>query len=225
MVKKAIDKHFSRNQLAIFSIAIGIFALLWCSGLKKVVMQNLDLNSNHLIAIADRTNKPAKFPEVSGFNLLSEKFNLPGEFAAPYNVVILAYTQHQQYDVYTWLPLLQQLESDFANLRYYELPTLKSYDPIMRSRIDGWMREGIPDRNTRSRTITMYLDVESFNQALKIENNQQIRILLVTPEGEILWQEKGAFSKQKGEELQKHLKLIQKSSLNVLDPLILWFWI
>ncbi len=138
MVKKAIDKHFSRNQLAIFSISIGIiFALLWCLGLKKVVMENLDPNSNRLMAIAERTNKPVKFPEVSGFNLLSEKFNLPGDFAAPYNVVILAYTQPQQYDVYTWLPLLQQLESDFANLRYYELPTLKSYDPIVRSRIDG----------------------------------------------------------------------------------------
>lgn len=202
---KTTIKNIFCNKVSIVSslIVISVFSLLWLTGSSRLLVQYLWFDSDR--AVAARGDNKGEFPEVAAFNLLGKKFNLPGDFAKPYNIVILAYDREQQKDVYTWLPLLQKLATDFPKVAYYELPTLPEYNALARAQIDNWMLAGISDKDDRDRTITIYLDVESFNQALKIKNTREIQILLVTPEGEILWQEKGAFSKVKGEELQKQI--------------------
>lgn len=205
---KTIIERISLNKLSLLSIGILVsVSLLWLTGSFRLVMQYLWFNSNNAIAARDDR---VQFPKVSGFNLLGKKFDLPGNFAASYNVVILAYDREQQEDVYTWLPLLQKLETNFSNIRYYEVPTLPEYNAIVRAQIDNWMIAGIPDKETRDRTITLYLDVESFNDALNIDSTREIQILLVTSKGEILWQEKGAYSQEKGEAMQKRILYLQQ---------------
>ncbi|MEM7554407.1 MAG: hypothetical protein AAF378_09965 [Cyanobacteria bacterium P01_A01_bin.84] len=175
------------------------------------------LDSSIALPGKNKKDNTTVFPQVSGLNLQGKKFNLPGDFSAPYNVVLLAYSQGQQSDVNTWLPLLKQAETNLSELRYYELPTLPQMNPAARAQLDQWMIDGIPDEENRARTITLYLDVKAFNDVLNIDNTEEIQILLVTKEGKILWQEQGSFSASKGEALQTRLnELTQKTSLKSL---------
>lgn len=195
---------------------IGLFIgglLLFTIPIQRIYMHMTTSHNTSLDASPqnDHTTTPY-FPEVSGFNLSGDEFNLPGNFEKPYNIVMIAYTQQQQYDVYTWLPLLEDIESDFENVRYYELPTLPRYNPLFRAQIDAWMIAGIPSEDTRSRTITLYLDVDAFNEAIQVPNIRQMRILLVTPEGEILWQDVGSYTTEKGDELYRLIAELESGS-------------
>ncbi|MGF1524491.1 MAG: hypothetical protein ACFBSF_19385 [Leptolyngbyaceae cyanobacterium] len=178
--------------------------LLGFSEIFKRTMWYLSPNAQNLVS-QSAVGAEAGFPNVSGFNLLGDQFYFPGDFTAPYNVVLLVYTQSQQNDVYPWLPLLEQLEADYSSVQYYELPTLPEFNAAARAQLDQWMIAGIPDEATRNRTVTLYLDVENFNRAVGIDSTEAIQILLVTPEGEILWRTEGAFSEAKGEALQTRI--------------------
>lgn len=183
----------------------------------KRVAKYLSPSTNRAIVLAaDDQNASNRFPVVSGLNLLGEQFNLPEDFSDLYNIVVIAYTQEHQSDVYTWLPILADIEATYSEFRYYELPTLPSYNPVFRAQIDGWMIAGIPDDDTRSRTITLYLDVDAFNERISVDGVQEIQVLLVSAEGEILWQESGTFSEEKGSSLMMYLYESGVSSSDVL---------
>ncbi|MBE7381972.1 MAG: hypothetical protein F6J95_011235 [Leptolyngbya sp. SIO1E4] len=160
------------------------------------------------LAAEDGEERSGNFPVVSGFNLLGDQFDLPDDFTASYNVVILIYTQPQQNDVYPWIPLLDEIDADFADVQYYELPTLPEFNAAARAQLDQWMIGGIQDEAARARTITLYLDVAAFNQVLGIDTTDEIQLLLITPGGEILWRETGAFSDAKGEALQTRIRTL-----------------
>ncbi|MEL6385249.1 MAG: hypothetical protein AAFQ89_22845 [Cyanobacteria bacterium J06626_18] len=178
--------------------------LLGFSEILKRTMWYLSPDAQNLVSQA-AVGAEASFPNVSGFNLLGDQFYFPSDFTAPYNVVLLVYTQPQQNDVYTWVPLLEQIEADYNDVEYYELPTLPEFNAAARAQLDQWMIAGIPDEATRDRTITLYLDVETFNQAVNIDSTEAIQLLLVTPNGEILWRTEGRFSEAKGEALQTRI--------------------
>ena len=133
------------------------------------------------------------FPVVSGFNLLGDQFFLPSDLTTPYSVVILIYDQPQQSDVYTWVPLLEAIETDFVDVRYYELPTLPEFNAAFRAQVDQWMIDGIPDEAARDRTITLYLDVEAFNQRLGIDTPDEIQQLLTPPKAICFGVNRGLF--------------------------------
>jgi hypothetical protein len=65
---------------------------------------------------------------------------------------------------------------------------------MFRGFIDGGMRSGIPDNDTRASTVTFSLDVAAFARALGIESTKTITVLLVTPSGELLARTTGLYS-------------------------------
>jgi hypothetical protein len=128
-----------------------------------------------------------KFPEVMGTNLARQPFTLPGDLEGSLNVLMVAFKQHHQEDVNTWLPLAQDLAVENDQVRYYELPTIARMNPISRSVVDNGMRAGIPDPVARHTTITLYLDKPAFMRSLDIPTDDQIHVLLVDREGNVLW--------------------------------------
>ena len=214
--KNTEQERSSINKVWILSSIFVLIFLLSFSGTFKGMMLYLSPNLNYSMALQTKNEKESKswFPAVSASNLEGQKFNLPGDFSASYNVVVLAYTREHQSDINTWLPLLKQTETANPEVRYYELPTLPNWNAAARAQLDRWMIEGIPNKSTRERTITLYLDVEAFNDALNIDNRDEMQILLVTKEGKILWQEKGSFSTAKGEALLDVLGELMEKSLN-----------
>ena len=143
-----------------------------------------------------------RFPEVAGSNLQGQKYHLPGDFAGEFNIVLIAFKQHQQFDVNTWLPLLKRLRRQFPALHYYELPTIWELPKVRQMMIDMGMRMGIPDRHTRQTTITLYLDKDAFREALEIPHEDAITILLVDQAGRVLWRAMGAYNEAKGAALE-----------------------
>jgi hypothetical protein len=144
-----------------------------------------------------------KFPNVTGSNLLRRKLSLPADFQGGLNILLIPFQRWHQLSVDSWIPFVSQLENDIAGVFYYELPTIERMNFFSRTFINEGMRAGIPNIKARQRTITLYLDKSSFRKALDLPNEDEIYILLVDRQGEILWEESGSFTPEKGDALAR----------------------
>ena len=151
------------------------------------------------------------FPLVTGNNLDRQEFQFPRDFDGVYNLVIVPFQQRQQLDVNTWIPAAQELERTFPDLIYYELPTIYKLPALSRTFINEGMRAGIPDQTSRERTITLYLDKDTFKSALGITSETEIYLFLVDKSGNILWKETGTFSEQKAAGLVEILQEFEEN--------------
>lgn len=141
------------------------------------------------------------FPAVSGFNLNRQELQFPRDFRGALNLLFVPFLQFQQTIVNTWIPLADQLESSFPELAYYELPTINELPALSRTFINEGMRAGIPNAKARARTVTLYIDLAGFMQALGIPNRNEMHVLLVDRRGGILWRTTGNCDEAKGSAL------------------------
>jgi hypothetical protein len=158
------------------------------------------------------TGNKTHFPVVSGFNLDRQELVFPRDFEGKYNLIFIAFQQPQQAMVNTWIPFAQELEAKIPGFIYYELPTIYSMPSFSRTFINEGMRAGIPDQTARERTITLYLDKETFKSALDISSEDVISIFLVDRDGTIFWRSSGEFTEGKASELLGVLEERQKES-------------
>lgn len=149
------------------------------------------------------------FPTVSGFNLDRVELEFPRDFGGSLNLVIVPFEQRQQLDVNTWIPAAQALEREFPGFIYYELPTIYQLPSLSRTFINEGMRAGIPDQTSRERTVTLYLDKETFKAALGIETEEVIHLFLCDAEGRILWRSTGVYSNAREAELRAAVQAFQ----------------
>jgi hypothetical protein len=134
------------------------------------------------------------FPKVNGSNLLREKLTLPKDFQGRFNLVFIAFEQWQQMEVDSWIPLAKELEEQFDNLVYYELPTIQNRNSFYKLFINEGMRAGIPNPKTRERTITLYLDKADFRSTLGMLDEEHIYILVVDQQGNELFRARGPYN-------------------------------
>lgn len=145
-----------------------------------------------------------QFPTLTTNDLNGKSVTFPDDFAHGHNLLFVAYDQWQQREVDSWLPFAAQLETDL-DLRYYELPVVGRMNAFGRMQLDFWMRRGIPDVDIRSRTLTYYVDRAQFRQALGIETDAHIAIVLVNRQGRVLWKTYGAYSAESAASLKDFL--------------------
>jgi hypothetical protein len=150
------------------------------------------------------------FPEIHGENLEGQAFRIPFDLKMDINLIIIAFKRYQQFIINQWVLNLDNLQRKYPIFEYYELPILASRNKPMRFWIDGGMRAGIPDKKTRERTITVYMNKNQFRSQLNIKNEDEIQIILMTKQGEIIWRESGGYSEIKFKEL--HDIILEKSS-------------
>ena len=141
------------------------------------------------------------FPSVSFENLEGKTFDLPQDFKGELNLVLIAFQREQQSDIETWFAVGDSLEKEFENFAFYEIPTISKLNPLSRWFINTGMRAGINDEATRKRTITLYVDKESFKNSLNIVNEDSIHPMLVTPDGDVLWRTQGIMSADSKQDL------------------------
>lgn len=132
-----------------------------------------------------REDRPGVFPVLAAETLRERKVRLPDDLKGERNLLLVAYEREQQADIDTWLAVLDTFALTPPAFAYYELPTISSGMGWMRAVIDGGMRQGIPDRAQRDRTITLYLDVEWFRTQIGTAGHDGIAALLVDREGTI----------------------------------------
>ncbi|MBV9671119.1 MAG: hypothetical protein JOZ43_09200 [Acidobacteriales bacterium] len=156
--------------------------------------------------LAVTENPMRRFPELKASNLEGRRLSLPQDFEGERNLVFIAFAREQQKDVDTWLREMPRFTSLDSSLRYYELPTISRLNAFSRWFIDNGMRRGIPDRNARARTITLYIDKQPFESALQIQTEKTIYALLLDRKGNVLWRTEGDFDETKAQELTAFLK-------------------
>jgi hypothetical protein len=137
------------------------------------------------------------FPTVGGANLNGKSVTLPAGLRAPASFVYIAYVRGQQAQVDTWKPHVADIRRQHAALGEVEVPTLPKSAGFFRGFIDGGMRRGITDTAAREATITLYIDKRPFNQALGIASEDEIVVLLVKPDGTVLWRADGPYDASK----------------------------
>jgi hypothetical protein len=138
-----------------------------------------------------------QFPQVRGSNLQRQQVRLPHDLEGDLNLLLIAFQQWQQRLVDSWIPVAQHLEQQYPGLVYYELPTIQSMNILAKTFINEGMRAGIPNPKARQRTITLYLDKRSFREALAINREDTIHILLINRQGEVLWRAEGQYQRRK----------------------------
>jgi hypothetical protein len=140
------------------------------------------------------------FPIVEAKNLNGKRFRLPEDFEGTVNLVLVAFHWWQQDHINTWIPLARQLKQQYANFSYYELPVVPDLNRFEQMRLDFWMRQGIPNMDTRHITITIYDKPESFIKPLGLDDST-IHAMLVDRSGHILWRESGIYTPAKAQSL------------------------
>jgi hypothetical protein len=145
------------------------------------------------------------FPAVRGSNLNGRPFELPGDFEGERNLVILAFQREQHALVDSWSPAIANLLARYADLRFYELPTIRRGNPLFRAWLDSAMRGGIADRQARDHTITLYLDKAAFREALGLLHEDTIYLLVLDRGGHVLWRGQGEYTERVGRELERVL--------------------
>lgn len=160
----------------------------------------------HATKILDRReSQPGTFPVIEAESLRGRELRLPADLKGARNLLLVAYKREQQADIDTWLAVLDTLTPQLPDFAYYELPTIGSGYKWMRAMIDGGMRQGIPDRAQRDRTITLYLDVDWFRAQIGTAGNDSIAALLVDREGNIAARWYGRYSAARGDSLRQML--------------------
>ena len=152
------------------------------------------------------------FPTVNGSNLLRERLTLPRDFQGKFNLIFIPFEQWQQMEVDSWMALAKELEEQFEDLVYYELPTIQSRNTLYKMFINEGMRAGILNPKTRERTITLYLDKADFRSALDMLDEEHIYLLIVDRQGNEFFRARGPYSREGEAALrQALLQLTQKA--------------
>lgn len=150
-----------------------------------------------------------ELPVVTGRNLQRQKKTFPTDFQGTLNLVFIAFLRRHQEVIDEWVPYVERLARENAQLCYYEFPTLSERGPLYRTFLNEGMRAGIPNDAARARTITLYLDKPAFRRALGIPDESQTWLYLFDRSGNVLWRTAGRYSKEKGEALSEAIRQLE----------------
>jgi len=148
------------------------------------------------------------FPTIRGRSLEQRELTLPRDLPGVLTCVVVAFRQHQQRDVDTWLELLRELAGEHLNFDFCELPSLAGRWRPARAFIDGGMSRAIDDQSVRERTITSYGYVAQLVAGLELASTDAIAVVLVARDGTIHWQGLGPHDPNAGKQLAKAVRAV-----------------
>jgi hypothetical protein len=152
------------------------------------------------------TGEIMTFPTINGSNLLREKLTLPQDFKGKFNLLFIPFEQWQQMEVDSWMSLAKELEQQYADLIFYELPTIQKRNSFYKLFLNEGMRAGIPNPKTRERTITLYLDKVDFRAALSMQDEDHIYVLVVDRQGKEFFRTRGPYNPEGEAALRQFFK-------------------
>lgn len=132
-----------------------------------------------------------QFPALKVRDLEGAEHVIPDGLPGGPHVIILAFQQWHQSLVGQWMPSLEAMASRYPGTEVWEVPSLSSGYRLFRSGIDGGMRAGIPDPDTRRHTLTVYTDLHALAKALEIDTLDTVQLFLVDCSGTVLWRTSG----------------------------------
>ncbi|MEJ5217769.1 hypothetical protein WG622_05925 [Cognatishimia sp. D5M38] len=142
----------------------------------------------------------AVFPTLSFEDLNGDMHVLPKGLPGDPTIVFIAYKRNQQPAVNTWINALGLDPNRGAE--FVELPVVGANAKFMKSFIDNGMRSGIVDPALRARTITIYENASVVNRPLGFAGRDEIRVLIVSQNGDVLWSTSGSATEAAVKDLQ-----------------------
>ena len=134
--------------------------------------------------IPNRAPLGQPFPGVEGTSLSGVATRLPDDCGGGLCVLLVGYTRASQFDIDRWLLGLNQLATP---VRVIEVPTIPGLVPgLFADQIDGGMRRGIP-REDWPAVVTLYDDAERVTTFLGTEGKDNARVVLLDPQGRVVW--------------------------------------
>lgn len=185
--------QFIRRRTLLFALlAIGVVALV-----AFVVINSLNAPAASGVEVAACIQADGgtciRFPSVTGTNLVGETLNLPDDFAA-LTLVLMPFDEAQTTRMAAWLPLAQELAAQHPTFAYYNVPTLKEVEPLVRLAITGGMVLAVP-RDVHPVTVMLFLeDKELFLEALNVPDIDEPQAFLLNDSGEVIWRVRGDYS-------------------------------
>ncbi len=132
-----------------------------------------------------------QFPALKVRDLEGAEHVIPDGLPGGPHVIILAFQQWHQSLVQLWTPGLEAIALRHPGTEVWEVPSMSSGYRLFRGGIDGGMRAGIPDPDTRRHTLTVYTDLHALAKALEIDKLDTVQLFLVDCSGTILWRASG----------------------------------
>ena len=132
-----------------------------------------------------------QFPALKVRDLEGAEHVIPDGLTGGPHVIILAFQRWHQALVEQWKPDLEALAQRHPGTEIWEVPSLSSGYRLFRGGIDGGMRAGIPDPETRRHTLTVYTDLHALAKDLEIDSLDTVHLFLVDCSGTVLWQASG----------------------------------
>jgi hypothetical protein len=176
-----------------FVLLVCMFAVLIASQWSMPVLHaSADVDSLMKGASMDavkNSNIGKKFPAVSAATLEGTQANVPDDAAGKVTLVCVAFLRESQSQLDSWLNPFYEKFGSRTDIMFYEVPMISGGYKFMKPIIDGGMRGGLPAFKHKH-VVTMYGDVQSYQQALNIDPRNGHAFLL-DREGTIRWQEEG----------------------------------
>ena len=150
----------------------------------------------------------SEFPSILAHSLEGKRIRLPEDLPSGPRVVVLAFQRWHTALIETWEPALQALEARCRELSVWEVPALSRLYLPARGFIDGGMRAGIVDPEARRHTLTAYTDLKALARELELPSLETIYLLLLGPEGTIVWRGEGPADAEQTTALEQALEAL-----------------
>jgi hypothetical protein len=145
------------------------------------------------IALAQNSSA-AVLPSVTAYALDRAKVTLPGDFAAPLNLLVLSFQRDQQSIVDSWV---DALASAAPRIQTWVLPISQRENVLYRWWLNASLRGSLRANQPRRYTVPLYVNKAEFLRSLQVPSEQQVVLLLTDKEGHVLWREAGPVTDSK----------------------------
>lgn len=157
----------------------------------------------HLIGFA----QDKKFPTLEGDLLTGERISFPVKADLQAYLVGMAYSKAAEVDLETWFQpsfdkfiLKKGLFDGTYQVKPLFIPMFTGFNRAAERTVSKDLEEQIPDE-FKANVLIYRGPLEPYKTSLQLVNKNQPYILLVTPDGDILYQTSGAFSEKKMERI------------------------
>ncbi|RXH57631.1 hypothetical protein [Granulicella sibirica] len=143
-------------------------------------------------------------PEAHCTSLAGTTVNLPADLQGRTTILVLGFSRDSQQSVTTWG---RRLAADFATsttVSFYELAMLESVPRIMRGLVLRSMKKDVSERN-QPHLLPITDNEPLWRNLAHYDKPEDAYVLLVAPDGAILWQAAGPPTDAAYADLRKHL--------------------
>jgi hypothetical protein len=145
----------------------------------------------------------AALPSVTAYALDKAKVTLPGDFATPFNLLVLSFQRDQQSMVDGWLAVVPPEAN--SRVQTWLLPISQRENLLYRWWLNASLRGSQAASQPRRYTVPLYVDKVKFLRSLQVSSEQEVVVLLTDRAGHVVWRSAGPANDGKRADLHNFL--------------------